>query len=63
MNPLRPFEEQKQVAKENEKFLNGENPNFRKSFTQNQVILGGVPIYVDMDLRDKVIPMGTQKVE
>ena len=62
-NPLRPIEEQKEVAKENEQFLDGDISISRKSFTQNQIILGGVPIYVDIDVRDKVIPEGTHRVE
>jgi len=33
--------------------------NARRSFTKNQIYLGGVPIYVDSDLRDEIIPKGT----
>ena len=47
----------------NQQFLDGETLDQKKSFTKNQVFLGGVPIYVDPELRDKVIPRGTQKVE
>ena len=32
-------------------------------FTENQKIIGGVPIYVDLDCRDKVIPVAKQQVE
>ncbi len=37
--------------------------NKRKSYTKNQVVLGGVPIYVDEEYRDQIIPKATQKVE
>ncbi|TNV73154.1 hypothetical protein FGO68_gene3763 [Halteria grandinella] len=37
--------------------------NKRYSYTKNQIILGGVPIYVDEEFRDEVIPQGTQTVE
>lgn len=37
--------------------------NKRQSYTRNQIICGGIPIYVDENVRDKVIPVGTQKVE
>ena len=35
----------------------------RKSFTSQHKFLGGVPIYVDEEFKDKVIPKGTQQVE
>ena len=62
-DPLRPYEERKEVARTNEQFLDGEKLSQKKSFTKNQIFLGGVPVYVDPELRDKVIPKGTQKVE
>ena len=37
--------------------------NKRHSFTKNQVILGGIPIFVDEEFRPDVIPTGTQNVE
>ena len=37
--------------------------NQRQSFTKNQIILGGVPIFVDEEFRDDIIPKGTQTVE
>ena len=37
--------------------------NKRNSFTKNQIVLGGIPIYVDEEFRNDVIPVGTQNVE
>eukprot|EP00347_Sterkiella_histriomuscorum_P019886 403339935 len=37
--------------------------NSRRSYTKNQIILGGVPIYVDDEFREEVIPSGTREVE
>ena len=37
--------------------------NKRKSYTRNQIILGGIPIFVDEEFRDRVIPKATQHVE
>ncbi len=37
--------------------------NSRKSYTKNQIWLGGIPIYVDPEFRDDVIPEATVRVE
>lgn len=34
-----------------------------KAFTENQIVIGGVPIFVDRECRDKVIPKAKQYVE
>ena len=47
------------IKKRNEKVY----ANQRRSYTKNQVFLGGVPIYVDDEYRDAVIPQATQQVE
>ena len=53
------------LQKENERFLDrgGHGLGQEKDFTETQKFIGGVPIYVDKDVRNKVIPRAKQKVE
>ena len=56
----------KQVAelqKENQRVLSRKVTHHNEVFTENQKVIGGVPIYVDVDCRDAVIPRGKQMVE
>jgi hypothetical protein len=53
------LEEIDSLREQNEKLYG----NKRQSYTKNQIILGGIPIYVDNEFRDEVIPQGTQAVE
>lgn len=58
----RRHEEYKALQKTNKKVLDRceERPD---TFTETQKVIGGVPIYVDKDVRDEVIPKGKQQVE
>ena len=58
----RRYDDQRAVKKNNEKVLD-RLPSEPQTFTENQKFIGGVPIYVDADVRDQVIPKGKQQVE